>query len=333
MVMATGIVSIAAHLQGFPRIAQTLFALNIVAWTMLCALNVLRASRHRARFLDDLFSHARAPGFFTAVAATGVLGAEFEVLAGNHRVAAMLWVLTAALWVAVTYTVFLALTVREEKPSLERGLSGIWLLAIVATQAVAVLAALLAVHAPQPWKLELNFVALSMWLWGGMLYIWIMTLIFYRYTFLRLSPGDLTPPYWINMGAMAISTLAGALLVVNAAEAPFLQSLLPFLKGFTVLYWATATWWIPMLLLLGVWRYVWKRFPLRYDTSYWGAVFPLGMYAVCTQELEHALGIDFLDALPRVFLWAALIAWAFTFAGLLHCLATIGRSRVRIGQV
>ena len=332
MVMATGIVSIASQLQGFARLAQALFALNIAAWTALCALNVLRASRHRARFFDDLCSHARAPGFFTAVAGTGVLGAQFELLAGNSRVAAVLWVVAAALWVALTYTVFLALTVREEKPTLERGLSGIWLLAIVATQSVAVLAAQLAVHAPPPWKLELNFVALSMWLWGGMLYVWIMTLIFYRYTFLRLSPGDLTPPYWINMGAMAISTLAGSLLVLNAADAPLLQSLLPFLKGFTVLYWATATWWIPMLLLLGAWRYLWKRYPLRYDTSYWGAVFPLGMYAVCTQEMERALGVDFLDAVARVFLLAALIAWAFTFAGLLHCLATVQRGRRQVDQ-
>ena len=44
-------------------------------------------------------------------------------------------------------------------------------------------------------------------LWGGMLYIWMMSLIFYRYTFFPFSPGDLSPPYWINMGAMAISTL------------------------------------------------------------------------------------------------------------------------------
>ena len=61
-----------------------------------------------------------------------------------------------------------------------------------------------------------------MWLWGGMLYIWIISLIFYRYTFFRFSPTDLAPPYWINMGAMAISTLAGSLLIANAPDAPFL---------------------------------------------------------------------------------------------------------------
>ena len=152
-----------------------------------------------------------------------------------------------------------------------------------------------------------------------------MSLIFYRYTFFRLAPGDLTPPYWINMGAMAISTLAGSLLIVNAPEAPFLQSMLPFLKGFTILYWATGTWWIPMLLLLGIWRYIYKRFPLTYSPLYWGAVFPLGMYAACTHELVLALSVDFLDVLAPVFLVAALAAWTAAFVGLLRQLARRAR--------
>jgi tellurite resistance protein TehA-like permease len=156
-----------------------------------------------------------------------------------------------------------------------------------------------------------------MWLWGGMLYIWMMSLIFYRYTFYRLAPQDLAPPYWINMGAMAISTLAGSLLVTNAPEAPFLYSLLPFLKGFTIFYWATGTWWIPMLLVLGVWRHIYKRFPLRYDPLYWGAVFPLGMYAASTQQMAQAMDLAFLDFLPPVFLHVAIAAWCLAFFGLL----------------
>jgi tellurite resistance protein TehA-like permease len=146
----------------------------------------------------------------------------------------------------------------------------------------------------------------------------MMSLIFYRYTFFRFLPGDLSPPYWINMGAMAISTLAGSLLIVNAPHAPFLTSLLPFTKGFTIFYWATGTWWIPMLLVLGVWRHVYKRFPLRYDPLYWGAVFPLGMYAASTQELTQAMELDFLAPVPRVFLAVALLAWLAAFGGVVH---------------
>jgi tellurite resistance protein TehA-like permease len=233
----------------------------------------------------------------------------------------VLWFIAVVLWVLLIYTIFAAFTVKEEKPTLDAGISGGWLLAVVATQSIAVLSALLATHTAQPYRLELNFFALSMWLWGGMLYIWMMSLIFYRYTFFRLAPGDLTPPYWINMGAMAISTLAGSLLIINAPDAPFLLSLIPFIKGFTVFYWATGTWWIPMLLILGLWRYVYKRFPLTYDPLYWGAVFPLGMYSVATHELTHAMGFQFLGFVPPIFLWAALVAWLATCAGLLLQLA------------
>jgi tellurite resistance protein TehA-like permease len=61
---------------------------------------------------------------------------------------------------------------------------------------------------------------------------------------------------------------------------------------------------------------VYRRFPLRYDPLYWGAVFPLGMYAAGTEEMIRAMGFSFLGFLPPVFLYAALAAWTAAFAGL-----------------
>jgi len=265
MVMATGIVSVAAHMQGLATIAHTLFWLNVAAYALLWALNLLRAFRYPARFFGDLTDHARGPGFFTVVAATSVLASQFILLARHHDIAAILGALAVALWFTLTYSIFTALTIKARKPPLHRALNGAWLLAVVATQSIAMLSAMIAAHSAQPYRLWLNFAALTMWLSGGMLYIWLTSLIFYRYTFLRFAPADLTPPHCINMGAMAISTLAGSLLVINAPDAPFLSSVLPFLKGFTVFYWAAGTWWIPMLVVLAVWRYIWRRFPLQYD--------------------------------------------------------------------
>src|SRR5262249_39599628 len=103
------------------------------------------------------------------------------------------------------------------------------------------------------------------------LYLWIITLIFFRYTFVPMAPEDLTPPYWINMGAVAISTLAGATLIEHAALSPVVVEIMPFVKGFTLFYWAIATLWIPMLLALGFWRHLIGRVPLAYDPLQWGA--------------------------------------------------------------
>jgi tellurite resistance protein TehA-like permease len=320
LVMATGIVSLAAFMMGFPGIARALFYLNGLQYGVLWVLYLLRAWRHPRRFFSDMTGHLSGPGYFTAVAATGIMASQFIILADDRFIATLLWLVTVLLWLGLTYTIFTALTVKGEKPTLGTGINGGWLLAVVATQSVAVSSALLAAHVDQPWRLELNLLALSMWLWGGMLYIWLMALIFYRYTFFLLSPGDLEPPYWINMGAMAISTLAGSLLIENAAGAQFLVSLLPFIKGFTVLYWATGTWWIPMLLLLGVWRYIYRRFPVSYDPLYWGAVFPLGMYAACTFQLDRAMEFNLLGPVAYAFFYAAIAAWTVTFIGMLHAL-------------
>ena len=325
MVMATGIVSLAANQVGLGGVAWVLFAIACVAYLVLWGLTVLRIIRHPRAVFTDLIDHLRGPGFFTMVAASGVLGSEFVIMAGAITTGFVFWFFAVLLWIILTYTIFTAFTVKEEKPPLDKGISGAWLLAVVATQSIAVLAALLAAHTPQPHRLDLNFLALSMWLWGGMLYIWMMSLIFYRYTFFHFEPGDLSPPYWINMGAMAISTLAGSLLIENAADAWFLNSIAPFMKGFTIFYWATGTWWIPMLVILGIWRHVYKRFPLAYDPLYWGAVFPLGMYAVATHRMASAMHFDFLEPLPQVFSYVAMVAWLVTFVAFLRSLRGTGQ--------
>jgi tellurite resistance protein TehA-like permease len=118
------------------------------------------------------------------------------------------------------------------------------------------------------------------------------------------------------MGAAAISTVAGANLVLAAPASPLVQQVLPFVRGFTLMWWATASWWIPMLVSLGIWRHAFRRFPLRYDPLYWGAVFPLGMYTVATARLSMAIDAPFLMAIPRVSIWIAVAAWILAAGGL-----------------
>ena len=312
LVMATSIVAIAARQQGFSGLALLLFDGNLMAWLTLSLASLWRLARHRDDVVGDLASLQRAPAFFTAVAGTGVIAGGMLVLDVSFAFACVLGLLALLLWLVLTYAVFAAVITSPDKQPLERAVGGAWLLAVVACQSIAVTAALLAGHFEQPARLQLNFLALGMWLFAGMLYTWIVALIFYRALFLPFAPADLAPPYWINMGAMAISTLAGAQLVANAPQAPFLEALLPFLKGFTILYWATGTWWLPLLVALTAWRYVLRRDPLRAEGLDWSMVFPLGMYSAATHHMDAHVTAGLLAPLDTVFFVLGLLAWGGT---------------------
>ena len=319
LVMATGIISIGCFLLQMTTLAYVLLGVNVIAYVVLWVLLLLRCAGYFPLLRADLNSHVRAPGFFTIVAGTCVLGSQLVIVINRPPLAAALWLAGLLLWLVIMYSFFTAMTVREDKPSIEGGLNGAWLLAVVATQSISVLGTLLASPYGE-YREPLLFFTLCMFFVGCMLYLLLITLIFYRFTFVNVTTASLTPPYWINMGAVAITTLAGARLIIAAPEWPLLGEIVPFLKGFTLFFWATGTWWIPLLLILGFWRHVYKKFPLRYDPQYWGMVFPFGMYTVCTFQLSRAINFPTLMIIPRYFIYLALAGWLAASVGLLVAL-------------
>lgn len=317
LIMATGIVSIASYNLNFILIAKLLFYFNIAAYLFMSFLYILRVILYPKRIWADTLDHAKSPGLLTYVAGTCVLGTQFVIIAGNFLIASILLYIGSAAWLILIYTVFTVFTVKANKPPINEAISGVWLLIIVSTQSVSILANQLTGYLPFDNDI-VSFFALAMFLCGCMFYIIIITLIVYRMSFFEMRAEEFAPAYWINMGAVAISTLAGSLLILNANNWSFINEILPFLKGFTLFFWAIGTWWIPLIVILGIWRHVFKQLPLKYHPQYWGMIFPMGMYTACTIKLSEALNLPFLMIIPSFFIYIALIAWSVAFFGMFY---------------
>lgn len=316
LVMATGIVSLAMNTQGLVRVARVLFAINLVAYTLLWLAGLARIAEAPRSVARELGDHVNGPAFLTIVAGTCVLGVQCAELADWRAAAGALWVLGLVLWLVLIYAFFAAVTIVEPKPRLEHGLDGAWLLATVSTEAVAVLGTIVANRFPRPDIVI--FVCLVLFLAGAMLYVLVIGLIFFRWLFRPMGVHTLTPTYWINMGAVAITTLAGASLTGKSADYPFVAVLEHFLAGFTLFFWATGSWWIPLLVVVFAWRHLHQRAPIRYDPQYWSLVFPLGMYSVATQAYARGNRLEFLYPLARFAGYISLVVWLLTVAGLVH---------------
>ena len=316
MVMSTGIISIASNLLGFTGIAYALFYINIVAYAILLPFQTIRALMYWDNLYKDLCNPKLSLVFFTTVAATNVLGAQFITIVNQPEIAKIFWYFGIFLWVSISLVAFTALFIKcEEGP--ESVIHGGWLIATVGTQSVAVLGAALASKFVSCGSFVL-FSSIVWWMIGGFLYVILITLLFYRLVFFKLAPEALIPPYWINMGAIAITTLAGSIICLNIPKiGGAYTDFLTFTKGFTLFFWSFGTWWIPLLIILGIWKFVVRKVPFKYTPLDWGMVFPLGMYTACTIKLSQALQIPFISNISKYFIYLAYIAWTIIFVSML----------------
>jgi tellurite resistance protein TehA-like permease len=272
VVMATGILGVGARLEGIAPLADVLLALACLAWLVLAALLRARALRS-----------------FALVAGTAVVGADL-LLAGHGTAALALWSLAAALWLAVAFAI-----------RMEAATS---LLTIVATESLAVLAADLDRHHDAPFRT----LAVALWALGLALYPFVAGRIVHA----SLRERDFSPTLWVVMGALAITTLAGAELVLDRSALG---------SDVALATWAAASAALPFLVVTELRLRDW-----RYEVARWSFVFPLGMYGVASHVLAGAAGVAGLRQLGTVFFGIALAAWVLTAGGLVWFVRRAGKA-------
>lgn len=310
VVMATGIISVGLHLKGVDTASAVLLVLAEIAYGVLVILTIVRLTRHGAAVRDELHNPERAFGFFTFIAGSNVLGTRLA-LDGHHVVAAVLLVVATALWVVLGYAIpWTAVLGTPDRPVIKRA-NGTWFVWIVASQSIAILAAILQ-PTTDTWHDALSTLAVISWAVGIFLYAGAAIFVALRMLMYPFTARDMTPPYWVSMGAAAITVLAGARIVLME-DSPTVNATRELIAGLAVLFWAFATWLYPALIAAGIWRHVVHKVPLRYDASLWALVFPVGMYGVASITLAQADTIPAIGVIGTVELWFAVVVWASVF--------------------
>jgi len=346
LVMSTGIVAVAFRELGVAAVAWPLAALTLACYALLVGLFAARVARYPDRFRADLGDRQRHWGTLTFVVATNTVGVQVVSFFDAAAVAAALWLAMVAATPLLLYYLLFTEVVGEAETAVSERIDGAFLLVVVCVQSLAVLGALLPTALSGRAADAVVLLSVSYFGAGVLLYVVVVTVVTYRLLDGPLRPDDWTGPYWITMGAAAITTLAGATLGPRLRAIPAWEPYAPVVVGVTFLAWAAATWWIPLLLAVDVWAFTtgggggrpplwvvavpWARlgFGRRglhdYAPTAWGRVFPMGMYAACTLNLA-GVGYAFapLAVVPAYWGWFALLVWGLTLVGTARAVARV----------
>jgi tellurite resistance protein TehA-like permease len=321
LVMGTGIVSVGMRNHGLSTFSAALMFLTASVYVLLVALTAVRGALFPAALRADFDDPRRGFRFFTFVAGTAVLGTRLT-LSGHRHTALVLLAVAGFAWILLGYVVpWTAVLGREDRPVIASA-NGTWFIWVVASQSIAVLAAALEPSTGTGQR-ELALLAVFSWSVGVFLYAAAGIFVAARMMLYPLTPIDLTPPYWVTMGATAITVLAGA-RIVQMADAPMVNVTRGLVAGASVVFWAFGTWLIPALVAAGWWRHAVHRIPVSYEAAWWSIVFPLGMYGVAGHYIGSADHLPIVRIIGENETWVALAAWAMSFAAMLwHLVRTL----------
>ncbi|WP_218004709.1 tellurite resistance/C4-dicarboxylate transporter family protein [Microtetraspora niveoalba] len=315
LVMATGIISVDLRTAHATALSAALMWVAAAAYAVLLALTLARIAAYPRRLLRDLHDPHRGFGFFTFTAGTDVLGTRLA-LDGHVGTATALLAVGGLSWIVLGYAVPWAAALSHDGRESLGGAEGSWFVWVVGGQSVAVLAATLERTAGAG-RDAVALLAIVFWAVSVCLYALVAICVALRLMLYAIRPGDLTPPYWVAMGATAISTLAGA-QIATMTSAPAALATHLFTPHVSLIFWAFGTWLYPALVFIGWWRHVRRRVPLRYDPGWWSMVFPLGMYAAACHNLGEVIAVPALVGIGAVQVWIAFAAWLIAIAAMLR---------------
>lgn len=335
-VMATGIVSVGTQLLGLKAASRATLWVLVFAICFMAVAYIARLAFFPSAVRTSLQDPNSAIGYLTIVAGLDV--AAVRLAMDGHVLTTWVFAAIAAIvWLVFIYAVPGSIVATHHRPR-PADINGGWLIIVVATQSLSIAASALSAHGASAGQIPtLEALAVCLWGLGVMLYLILIVIIFIRLVLVEVTASQMAPAYWIAMGATAISVRAAAgILGLSTAHSPLLTEMRPILVGLSLILWAFGTWWIPLLIIFGVWRHIAEHYSSLYDSRLWSAVFPLGMYTVASYTLGKAVKISFLVSIARAWVYVGLVAWVIVMllmiAAGVRSLLTIRRVPVDYGR-
>lgn len=313
LTMATGIVAIGLELLGIKGLSNLIYWATLISWGAIFVLYICRLIYFPKAVFDDLMNPRKTFSFFSFVAATNVSGLLLHIH-GQGYLALFCWMLAFLSWSVLLYCSFSVLILLHGERNVNI-VDGGWLICIVGTQSLV----LLGIKIVPYFGNYAGFMMLGiymLWLLGLILYGIFVTLFCYRIFFLEMKIDDFSPLMWVIMGAAAISANSSSTLDMSDPVIHVLTEMHPVVDGMALLTWTWATWWIPVLVVIGFWKHFVRRIPLSYEPRQWSIVFPLGMYTVASYQLSIAAEFEPLHLISHAMIWVAIAVWCLLMIGL-----------------
>lgn len=295
--MATGVLSTAMLSAGWGRLSDVLLWITVGLWLGLAAIVVLR----RLRRSGTPGRPGHAPAVLTAAAATAVTGTRLTA-AGHPALGVGLLALAALAWLRLVPRWW-----RSRPPVMV----GADFLAVVSTNALAVLCAALAVAYASVAALTAGTVLLAA---GVALYAPVLR----RFDVRQVATGR--GDHWIAGGALAIGALAAAELGRAGVAIGAADAWTATLRATALVLIVAA---VPWYAALAIGELARPR-PAG-DMRRWSTVFPLGVAAAACMALGRTVPRTPLSATGRGLAWVALGAGILVALMLLFTATPPGR--------
>lgn len=285
--------------------ALLFFVLAIAPWVLRWFL-----------YFDDAWrdiNHPVSASFFpTMPISLLVIGIALEKTGDSLLPEPILWNLLQILWVlgaaGILFFALFLLNVFFHKAEIEWEASTLgWLIPPVSALLVPVLGVSLSLHfVGTPWG-DLNLLGSLVFMGiGGLLFIFVMSVVFARHIFYALPPAHLAPTMWVGIAPTSILTILalkfGKPLALFFGAAPETEQALTFLaRPAGVMLWGFAFFWLILAFIIT--QGIHQKSRLPFALSWWAFIFPLGAFAVATGVLYQAIP-------TAVFQWTGLAVLA-----------------------